>query len=137
MQTTAITHRDQDYIYSKRAGQLYKTCKSTKTQESISTIPSHVVPYVYSFNTLFPATFQQSKSSSSEIQDIQQIINYSLPDHIIIFTDASVQNQISSIAWWWQIKKEIFYINTNNAWQNIVSPHLELRQLQSAQLSVH
>jgi hypothetical protein len=96
IRTMSKTFRDQNYIYTKRKNQILKTNIGTQHQESISTLPSHVIPCVHSFNTIFPTSYMRSLSENN---NNQQETNFILPETILIFTDASVQNQVSAIAW--------------------------------------
>jgi hypothetical protein len=98
MRPTLNTYRDQEHIYTFKKTLTYCTHISTHHRTAVPNLPSHVIPCIQSFYNTYPKDFLRASSSFSNENSHPQAVDYTLPNEIFIYTDASVQNQISAIA---------------------------------------
>jgi hypothetical protein len=93
------TYRDQEHLYSCEKAQIHRIHMQTHHKEVVPELPPQVIPCIKSMNNIYPKEFMRAAASHLNNNHQVQTSDHTLSEKIIIYTDASIQNQISAIAW--------------------------------------
>jgi hypothetical protein len=92
-------YRDQEHLYSCKKDQIHRILIQTHHKEVVPKLPPHVIPCIKSIYNIYPKEFMRAAVSHLNKSHQVQPSDHTLPEEVIIYTDASIQNQISAIAW--------------------------------------
>jgi hypothetical protein len=90
---------DKTHTNTKKGSVVEK--KNIKSQKSTqhTTLPDHVLPCIVTFAGIFPSSYTRRHDKTSHPPASDTDLTQLLPSNIIIVTDASIHQEIASIAW--------------------------------------
>lgn len=99
IRTQSAMYRDQDSTYLLKKHHILQTNINSKQSKEIAVMPPYVIPCKQAFQQIFPSAYQSTFQNQIIKVTESQVLHANFPEEIYIYTDASVKNNISAIAW--------------------------------------